>query len=75
MNDPKSHAKGLKGWFFRRGYLQWIVREQMDRAFSLPLKYDTQQNKIEGGIPLVVTYNPTFRNLSMTLWKNFNEEL
>ena len=43
----------------------------MDRAFSLPLKYDTQQNKIESGIPLVVTYNPTFRNLSMTLRKNF----
>ena len=47
----------------------------MDRAFSLPLKHDIQQNKIEGGIPLVVTYNTTFRNLSMTLWKNFNEEL
>ena len=47
----------------------------MDRTFSLPLKHDTQQNKIESGIPLVVTYNPRFRNLSMTLWKNFNEEL
>ena len=65
MNDPKSHAKGLKGWFLRRGYPQWIVREQMDRTFSLPLKHDTQQNKNESGIPLVVTYNPT---LGIYLW-------
>ena len=44
----------------------------MDRAFRLPLKHDTQQNKIESGIPLVVTYNPAFRNLSTTLRKNLN---
>ena len=58
-----------------RGYPQRIVEEQMDRAFSLPLKHDTLQNKTESGIPLVVTYNPTFRNLYMTLWKNFHEKL
>ena len=72
---PKSHAKDLKGWFLRRGYSQRIVKEQMGRAFSLPLKHDAQQNKTESGVPLVVTYNPTFRNLSRTLWKNFNEKL
>ena len=44
----------------------------MDRAFRLPLKHDTLQNKVESGIPLVVTYNPAFRNLSTTLRKNFN---
>ena len=27
---------------------------------------------MENGIPLVVTYNPTFRNLSTTMRKNFN---
>ena len=75
MNDPKSHAKDLKGWFLRRGYSQRIVKEQMGRVFSLPLKHDAQQNKTESGVPLVVTYNPTFRNLSRTLWKNFNEKL
>ena len=69
MNDPKSHAKDLKGWFLRRGYSQRIVKEQMGRAFSLPLKHDAQQNKTESGVPLVVTYNPTFRNLSRTLSK------
>ena len=44
----------------------------MDRAFRLPLKHDTQQNKIESRIPLAVTYNPPLRNLSKTLQKNFN---
>ena len=44
----------------------------MDRAFRLPLKHDTLQNKVESGIPLVVTCNPAFRNLSTTLRKNFN---
>ena len=47
----------------------------MDRAFRLPLKHDTLQNKVESGIPLVVTYNPAFRNLSTTLRKNFNKYL
>ena len=49
-----------------------MVEEQMDRAFRRHLKHDTKQNKIESGIPLVVTFNPTFRNLSTTLRKNFN---
>ena len=44
----------------------------MDGELRLSLKHDTQQNKIESGIPLVVTYNPPFRNLSTTLQKNFN---
>ena len=44
----------------------------MDGAFRLLLKHDNQQNKIESGIPLVVTYNPAFKNLSTTLRENFN---
>ena len=32
----------------------------------------TKKNKMENGIPLVVTYNPAFRNLATTLRKNFN---
>ena len=72
IKDLKSHVKELKGWFLRRGYLQRIAEEQMDGELRLSLKHDTQQNKIESGIPLVVTYNPPFRNLSTTLQKNFN---
>ena len=41
----------------------------MDKAFRFPLEHDTQQNKMENGIPLVVTYNPEFSNLSTKLRK------
>ena len=70
--DLKSHVNDLKGWFLRRGYPQRIIEEQVDGAFRLPLENDTQQNKMENGIPLVITSSPTFRNLSITLQKNFN---
>ena len=70
--DLKSHVRDLKGWFLRRGYPQQIIEEQVDRAFRLPLENDTQQNKMENGMALVVTYSPVFRNLSTTLQKNFN---
>ena len=45
-------------------------KEQVDRVFRLSLEHDTQQNK--NGIPLVITYNAAFRNLSTTLQKSFN---
>ena len=61
--DLKSHVRDLKGWFLRRGYPQRIIEEQVDRAFRLPLENDTQQNKMENDIALVVTYSPAFRNL------------
>ena len=44
----------------------------MDRALGLLLEHDTQKNKNANGIPLAITYNPAFRNLSTTLQKNFN---
>ena len=71
LSEKRSQAP-CRGWFLRSGYLQRIVEERMDRAFRLPLEHDTQQNKKENGIPLVVTYNPAFRNFSTTLRKNFN---
>ena len=40
--------------------------------FRRPLKHDTQQNKMENGIPFVVTCKPAFRNLSTALLENFN---
>ena len=72
IKDLESHVKDLKGQFLRRGYPQRIVKEQIDRAFRLPLKHNTQQYKVQSGIPLVLPYNPVFRNLSTTLRKNFN---
>ena len=44
----------------------------MDRRFRLPLEHDIKQNKKENGIPLVITYNLAFRNLSTIPQKNFD---
>ena len=45
---------------------------ESNRGFRFPLEHDTQQYKKENGVPLVVTYNPAFSNLSTTLQKYFN---
>ena len=46
-------------------------KEQVDRVLRLPLEHDTQKNKNANGISLAITCNTAFRNLSMTLQKNF----
>ena len=61
----------LKGDFLD-DYPQQVAKEQVDRVLRLPLEHDTQKNKNANGIPLAITYNPAFRNLSTTLQKNFN---
>ena len=60
----------LKGGFLD-GYPQQVAKEQMDRVLRLPLEHGTQKNKNANGISLAITYNTAFRNLSMTLQKNF----
>ena len=47
----------------------------MDRLFRLPLEHDTQQNKKENGIPLVVTYNPAniIKQISKTIEKHLSQ--
>ena len=68
----KSLIEDLKGWFLRKCYPQRVAKEQVDRTFRLPLEHNNQKNKNANGIPLAITYNPAFRNLSTTLQKNFN---
>ena len=63
--------RALKGGFLDV-YRQRVAKEQVDRVFRLPLEHDTQKNKNANNIPLAITYNPAFRNLSATLQKNFN---
>ena len=43
----------------------------MDRVLRLPLEHDTQKNKNANSISLAITCNTAFRNLSMTLQRNF----
>ena len=60
----------LKGGFLD-GYPQQVAKEQMDRVLRLPLEHGTQKKKNVNGISLAISYNTAFRNLSMTLQKNF----
>ena len=52
-------------------YPQRVAKDQVDRMLRLPLEHDTQKNKNANGISLAITCNTAFRNLSMTLQKNF----
>ena len=60
----------LKGGFLD-GYPQQVAKEQVDRVLRLPLEHDTQKSKNANDISLAITCNTAFRNLSMTLQKNF----
>ena len=46
-------------------------KEQVDRVLRLPLEHDSQKSKNANDISLAITCNTAFRNLSMTLQKNF----
>ena len=46
-------------------------KEQVDRVLRLTLEHDTQKSKNANDISLAITCNTAFRNLSMTLQKNF----
>ena len=45
-------------------YPQRVAKDQVDRMLRLPLEHDTQKNKNGNGIPLAITYNLAFSNLS-----------
>ena len=56
--------KELKNWFSKRGYPAKVIREQVNRALRSEenVKKKDGQHMKENGVPLVVTYNPNFKN-------------
>ena len=64
--------KELKNWFNKRGYPEKIVSEKVNRALRSEesLKENDGQYMRGNGVPLVVTYNSNFRNLSFLICKN-----
>ena len=71
-SDLNSHVKELKSWFSKRGYPDRIVTEQVNRALRSEENVKERDGKHmkENGVPLVVTYNPNFKNLSILIRKN-----
>ena len=72
-SDLNSHVKELKSWFSKRGYPDRIISEQVNRALRSEENVKERDGKHmkENGVPLVVTYNPNFKNLRVLIRKNF----
>ena len=64
--------KELKSWFSKRGYPDRIISEQVNRALRSEENVKERDGKHmkENGVPLVVTYNPNFKNLRILIRKN-----
>ena len=64
--------KELKNWFIKRGYPAKVISEQVNRALRSEenVKEKDGQHMKENGVPLVVIYNPNFKNLSFLIRKN-----
>ena len=64
--------KELKNWFSKRRYPDRIISEQVNRALRSEENVKGRDGKHmkENGVPLVVTYNPNFKNLRILIRKN-----
>ena len=61
--------KLIKNWFSKRGYPAEVISEQVNMALRSEenvIERDEQHMKANG-VPLVVTYNPNFKNLSLLI--------
>ena len=68
-NDLNVHVEDLKTWFRKRGYPDFLIKEQVEKALRLTSR-DENNSKEVNGVPLVVTYNPAFKNLVQVIRKN-----
>ena len=71
-NDLDAHMKELKNWFSQRGYPAKAISEQVNRTLTLEenVKEKDGQHMKENDLPLLVTYNSNFNNLSFLIRKN-----
>ena len=68
--DLNVQVEDLKTWFRKRGYPDYLIKEQVEKALRLTPS-DENNNKKVNGVPLVVTYNPAFKNLFRVIRKTF----
>ena len=68
-SDLNVHVEDLKTWFRKRGYPDHLIREQVEKALRLTPSDENNSKKVNG-VPLVVTYNPAFKNLFQVIRKN-----
>ena len=63
------HVEDLKIWFRERGYPDYLIKEQVEKALRLTTN-DEKNSKKVNGVSLVVTYNPAFKNSSQVIRRN-----
>ena len=68
-NDVNVHVEDLKTRFCKRGYPDYLVKEQVEEALRLTPSGENNSEKVNG-VPLVVTYNPAFKILFQVIRKN-----
>ena len=67
-NDFDVHVEDLETWFRKRGYPDYLVKEQVEKALRFTPSDENNSKKVNG-VPLVVTYNPEFKNLFQVIRK------
>ena len=68
-NDLNVHVEDLKIWFRKRGYPDYLIKEQAEKALRLTPSDENNSRKVNG-VSLVVTYNPAFKNFSQVMRNN-----
>ena len=65
-NDLNVHVEDFKIWFRKRGYPDYLIKEQVERVLRVTRSDQNNSKKVS----LVLTYNPAFKNLSQVIRKN-----
>ena len=60
------HVEDLKIWFRKRGYPDYLIKKQVEKALRRTPSDENNSKKVYG-VSLVVTYNPAFKNLSQVI--------
>ena len=63
------HIEDLKTWFCKRGYSDYLIKEQVEKSLRLTPSDENNSKKVNS-VSLVVTYNPAFKNLFQVIRKN-----
>ena len=63
------HIENRKSRFRKRGYPYYLIKEQVEKVLRLSPSDENNSKKVNE-VPLVVTYNPAFKNLFQVIRKN-----
>ena len=67
--DFRKHTTEMKSWFYKRGYPKGLVEKKVGKVkFS---GYTTRNKRQKKGIPLVITYHLSLKNIGRLINQNF----